>query len=138
MSRLETDLCLASGNQLTNIRHWRTIHSGVVIVETPNFTRQVLAILTDEEYRRLQTALVNRPLSGTVIKGSGGLRKIRWAIEGRGKRGGVRVIYYWAAAYRRLLMLLVYSKSERDDLRPEQLKALRTIISEEFHEGSAV
>jgi len=91
-----------------------------------------LDLLSDEEYRRLQTALVNRPLAGSVIKGSGGLRKIRWTIEGRGKRGGVRVIYYWAAAHQQLLMLLIYSKSERDDLRPEQLKALRTTISEEF------
>jgi len=55
---------------------------------TPVFTRQVLDLLSDEDYRKLQTALVNRPLAGSVIKGSGGLRKIRRTIEGRGKRGG--------------------------------------------------
>ncbi|MGH2373662.1 MAG: hypothetical protein ACRDIC_09345 [bacterium] len=77
--------------------------------------------------------LASRPTAGSLIKGSGGLRKIRWAIEGRGKRGGVRVIYYWAATYRRLLMLLIYSKSEHDDLRPEQLRALlRKTVAEEF------
>ena len=117
---------------MTYIRHWRTIRAGIVIVETPIFTRQVLALLSDDEYRRLQAALVNRPLTGSVIKGSGRLRKMRWGIEGRGKRGGVRVIYYWAAAHQRLLMLVIYSKSESDDLRPAQLKALRTTISEAY------
>lgn len=76
--------------------------------------------------------LANRPTAGSLVKGSGGLRKIRWAREGRGKRGGVRVIYYWAATYQRLLMLLIYSKSERDDLRPEQLRSLRKTVAEEF------
>jgi len=108
------------------------IVSGIVIIETPTFSRQVLALLSDDEYRRLQVVLANRPVSGSLIKGSGGLRKIRWAIEGRGKRGGVRAIYYWAATHQRLLMLLIYSKSERDDLGPEQLKALRKIVAEEF------
>ncbi|MGH2525065.1 MAG: hypothetical protein ACRDH2_21350 [Anaerolineales bacterium] len=117
---------------MTDIRHWRTIRRGVVIVETPIFTRQVLDRLSDDEYRRLQVILANRPTVGSLIKGSGGLRKIRWAIEGRGKRGGVRVIYYWAAAHQRLLMLMIYSKRERDDLRPGQLKALRKTVVEEF------
>ena len=68
----------------------------MVIIETSIFTRQVQALLAEAEYRQLQTALVNWPQLGSIIPGSGGLRKIRWVLTGRGKRGGVRVIYYWA------------------------------------------
>ena len=64
--------------------------------------------------------------------GSSGLRKVRWAAQGRGKRGGVRVIYCWAVKQERLLMLLIYPKSERDDLTREQLKLLRKIVEEEY------
>ncbi len=104
----------------------------MVITETSVFTRRLLELLSDEEHRKLQTALVNRPDSGALIVGSGGLRKVRWALKGRGKRGGVRVIYYWAVARQRLLMLLIYPKNERDDLMPEQLKVLRKIVEEEY------
>ena len=104
----------------------------MVIVETSIFTRQVLELLTDDEYRQLQVALANRPEAGVIIKGSGGLRKMRWLAQGRGKRGGVRVIYYWAHEQERLLMLLLYSKSERDDLTLVQLKILKKIVEEEY------
>ncbi len=67
----------------------------MIIIETPIFTKQVLSILSDDDYRLLQQVLLERPDAGNVIPGSGGLRKLRWAVEGRGKRGGVRVIYYW-------------------------------------------
>lgn len=104
----------------------------MVIIETSIFTRQVQEALSDEEYRELQTALVNRPNAGVVIVGSGGLRKFRWAMKGKGKRGGSRVIYYWAATSEQLLMLLIYSKSEREDLTREQLKILKKIVEEEY------
>ena len=67
-----------------------------------------------------------------VIPGSGGLRKIRWASSGRGKRGGVRIIYYWAVELEQLLMLFVFAKNERDDLTPDQLKILKTIVEDEY------
>ncbi len=60
----------------------------MVIVETSVFTRQVTELLPDDEYRKFQIILANRPETGTIIKGSGGLRKIRWSLPGRGKRGG--------------------------------------------------
>lgn len=104
----------------------------MIIVETSIFTRQVMHLLEDEEYRLLQAILVNRPDAGAVIPGSGGLRKIRWGFGARGKRGGVRVIYYWAVQHERLVMLLLYPKNERDDLTKEQLKTLRGIIEEEY------
>jgi len=66
----------------------------MIIIETHIFTRKLKALLTDDEYRKLQNELVLRPDAGKIIPGSGGLRKLRWAGSGRGKRGGVRVIYY--------------------------------------------
>jgi mRNA-degrading endonuclease RelE of RelBE toxin-antitoxin system len=104
----------------------------MVIVETKIFTKQVIDLLSDDEYKKLQVVLVESPEAGSLIKGSGGLRKIRWAIQGRGKRGGVRVIYYWVVKNEKLLMLLMYPKSEQDDLTLEQTKILRKIVEEEF------
>lgn len=104
----------------------------MVIVETSIFTRQVQVLLSDEEYRQLQMALVLHPDMGTVIPGSGGLRKTRWSLAGRGKRGGVRIIYYWAVVNDKILMLFMYAKNEQDDLTPEQLKVLRRLIEEEY------
>lgn len=104
----------------------------MVIVETSIFTRQVIELLTDDEYRDLQELLAGRPDAGSIIIGSGGLRKVRWGIRGRGKRGGTRVIYYWAVRQEQLLMLFVYPKNEMDDLSREQLKTLRKIIEEEY------
>jgi mRNA-degrading endonuclease RelE of RelBE toxin-antitoxin system len=104
----------------------------MVIVETSIFTRQVLEQLPDDEYRKLQVVLTNRPHTGAIIRGSGGLRKIRWAVQGRGKSGGVRVIYYWAVKQEQLLMLFMYPKNERGDLTPEQLKILRMIVEKEY------
>ena len=104
----------------------------MIIVETQIFTKQVLLLLSDEEYRLLQSVLANRPDAGVVIPSSGGLRKMRWGMTGRGKRGGVRVIYYWAVKQERILMLLIYPKNVKDDMTQEQLKTLRKIVKEEF------
>ena len=84
----------------------------MVIVETRVFTKKVETLLTDDDYRCLQDELVSRPDAGKIIPGSGGLRKLRWAGSGRGKRGGVRVIYYVLPHRGILLMLLMYSKKE--------------------------
>jgi len=104
----------------------------MVIVETTIFTRQVQSLLDDEDYRRLQTILVVRPDAGDLIPGSGGLRKMRWGVQDRGKRSGVRIIYYWAVRQDRILMLLIYAKSEQDDLSAAQLKVLRRMIEDEY------
>lgn len=104
----------------------------MIIIETHVFTRQILLLLSDDEYRLLQSVLANRPDAGVVIPSSGGLRKLRWGMTGRGKRGGVRVIYYWAVKQERILMLLIYPKNVKDDMTQEQLKILRKIVKEEF------
>jgi hypothetical protein len=101
-------------------------------VETPIFTKQVKALLDDEDYRALQSALVLRFEQGALLEGSGGLRKIRWALRGRGKRGGIRVIYYWHAAEETFYLLFAYPKTVQDDLTTEQLRALRLAVRKEF------
>jgi mRNA-degrading endonuclease RelE of RelBE toxin-antitoxin system len=104
----------------------------MVIIETSIFTRQVLALLSDEEYRNLQSALVAHPDSGAIIPGGGGLRKVRWSVGGRGKRGGVRIIYYWSVRQDTILMLYMYEKNEQENLTPDQLKVLKRIVEEEY------
>ena len=91
------------------------------IFETSAFTRQITQLLSEEGYRQLQNFLVINPLAGAVIPDSGGLRKIRWQIEGRGKRGGIRAIYYYASSDNRIFMLLAYGKGMQDDLTKELL-----------------
>ena len=67
----------------------------MVFIETPIFTREIRTLMSDEDYYQLQQALVMRPEAGKIITGSHGLRKLRWSLPGIGKRGGLRVIYYW-------------------------------------------
>ena len=104
----------------------------MIIIETSFFTRRVMQLLSDDEYRELQATLINRPKAGPVIPGSGGLRKLRWSALGHGKRGGVRVIYYWVTEQERILMLFIYAKNESDDLTPDQIKVLRNIVEKEY------
>lgn len=84
--------------------------------------------MDDARYAALQAYLADRPDAGDLIRGSGGIRKIRWAGSGRGKRGGLRVIYYWWVTRDRISMLLVYPKNEQDDLSADQLKQLRKAL----------
>ena len=104
----------------------------MVIKETTVFTKQVKQLLDAESYRLLQLRLVADPEAGALIPRTGGLRKIRWQGSGRGKRGGIRAIYYWATKDDVVLMLLAYPKNERDDLTPEQKKVLSALVKEEF------
>ena len=106
----------------------------MVIIETPIFSKQLLATLSDDEYRELQRGLLGHPEAGKVIPGSGGLRKLRWAFDGRRKRGGVRLIYYWFTAQGNLLLLFMYPKNVQEDLTPDQLRQLKRIVEEEYHE----
>jgi len=88
--------------------------------------------MKDEEYQDLQNTLVTHPEEGKLIQGSGGLRKIRWGIASRGKRGGVRAIYYFANSKNQIFMLMVYAKNERSDLTKEQLSLLKKVVEREF------
>lgn len=104
----------------------------MVIIETAVFTKRLLQCLTDDEYRKLQFDLIACPDMGAIIPHSGGLRKLRWSTAGRGKRGGLRLIYYWMASPELILMLFIYAKSDQEDLTPGQLRALRRIIDEDY------
>ena len=77
----------------------------MIIVETTVFTKLIGQLMDDDRYRELQALLIENPEIGDLIQGSGGLRKIRWKLTGRGKRGGVRVIYYWAVSVDQIRML---------------------------------
>jgi hypothetical protein len=101
-------------------------------VETSVFTAQVKELLEDDEYRALQSALLLRPEQGALIKGSGGLRKIRWGARGSGKRGGNRIIYFWDRELATFYMLFAYPKTVQDDLTAQQLRTLRRIVREEL------
>ena len=103
----------------------------VRFIETSIFTKRIVEILEDEEYRHLQEALAFRPDLGDVLPGSGGLRKVRWKTSRKGKRSGVRVIYYWAIKEATILMHFIFKKNERSDLTAVQIEALRRIVEEE-------
>ena len=100
----------------------------MLIIETSVFTRCVKELLSDDQYAELQAALVVRPDAGNLIPGSHGLRKLRWKIDGGGKRGGIRIIYYWLTADDQLYMLYAYSKTESKDLTRQQIKRLAEIV----------
>lgn len=95
-------------------------------IETKIFTEDITK-WPDDIYRELQKRLMEDPKDGAVIKGSGGLRKIRWKVPGKGKSGGLRIIYY-CLDNDRIYMIFVYPKSVQEDLTPEQVKILKTEV----------
>lgn len=99
-------------------------------IETPTFTRLLGTLLTDDEYAGLQNVLVENPERGDIIKGGGGIRKLRYALFGRGKSGGVRVVYYWLRDDQQVYMLLIYPKSKKDDLTDRETALLREFVKE--------
>jgi len=98
--------------------------------ETASFTQRVVEYLGDESYAQLQWYLPNRPEAGDLIRASGGIRKLRWAVAGKGRRGGARVIYYCASTRGLLFMLDICAKSEKEDLNPDEWKASRKLVKE--------
>ncbi|MBU1044938.1 MAG: type II toxin-antitoxin system RelE/ParE family toxin [Candidatus Omnitrophica bacterium] len=100
----------------------------MVIIETPIFTKKIIDVLSDAEYSNLQWALLINPKAGRVIPGGAGLRKLRWALPVKGKRGGLRVIYYLYLEDEAIYMLFPYKKSEQDDLTKEQIKILSKYV----------
>lgn len=106
----------------------------MVIFETSIFTKQITGLLEDEEYRALQNHLVDIPETGKVVPGSGGIRKVRWAASGRGKRGGARILYYLANRQNQIFMLYAYAKNEREDPTKDQLSVLKKAVATEFED----
>ena len=100
----------------------------MVFIEAPPFERVRQDYLDDDRYRLMQATLMANPSTGDLIRGSGGIRKLRWAAAGTGKRGGLRVIYYCFTERERILLLTMYRKSEVSDLTPAEVKALRALV----------
>ena len=109
-------------------------------IEAPAFTRTLTTYLDDEEYRLLQTALMKKPKAGAIVPETGGFRKVRWKDprRGKGKRGGLRVIYYYFAEEEQLWLVTLYDKDQADDLTPAEKKALRQAITVEKAARAAV
>jgi len=100
------------------------------LIETPVFTKKIAGLLADDEYRKLQWFLAINPEAGPVIPGGGGIRKLRWSITGKGKRGGIRIIYYVYARDAKIYLLFPYKKSRQGDLTKEQLKMLHDYVKD--------
>jgi hypothetical protein len=97
----------------------------VTFVESPLFTKNVLDYLTDDEYGVFQKFLATNPDSGAVVRGSGGVRKVRWSRRGTGKSGGVRVLYFTRTEAGEIWLLLIYAKSAVDNIPGHILKILK-------------
>lgn len=94
-------------------------------IETKLFTRLIQEYLTDDEYRTIQALLIEQPNAGSVIPGSGGVRKLRWRAAGRGKSGGYRLIYYVKMEQGMIWMLTIYPKSVKENIPAHVLRAIR-------------
>lgn len=105
-----------------------------IFVELPAFAKYRSEYLEDEGFRELQNALMANPEAGDVLEGTGGLRKLRQADprRGKGKRGGLRVIYYWWDGKRQFWLFTLYDKDEMDDLSAKERKALKDMLKREL------
>ena len=107
-----------------------------LFVELPAFERNRSDYLTDEAYRGLQNEMLKDPEAGDVITGTGGLRKLRYgdATRGKGKRGGLRIIYYWWDPKKQFWLFTIYDKDELNDLSPKEKAMLKTLLKKELEE----
>ena len=101
----------------------------MVFIETRLFTKLLSNYLSDDEYRGLQAYLIQKPDAGDIVRGSGGVRKVRWSRDGAGKSGGVRVIYYWEKFESEIWMLTIYAKSEKATISGPDLKRILEAVN---------
>jgi mRNA-degrading endonuclease RelE of RelBE toxin-antitoxin system len=108
-------------------------------IEAPAFTRYVAHYLDEDGYRQLQYQLSKNPELGDVIPGTGGFRKLRWGDpnRGKGRRGGLRIIYYYFLADRQVWLMTLYNKDEASDLSPRVKKTLKSALETELHARKA-
>jgi hypothetical protein len=100
----------------------------LTFIETSLFTKLVQQYLSDDEYVALQQALIANPEAGDVISGSGGVRKLRWGVAGRGKRGGIRIIYYLRSRQGQIWMLTLYAKNVAENIPTNILRKIKEEI----------
>jgi hypothetical protein len=99
------------------------------VAETPLFVRQAASVWDDAERETFVDFIAANPEAGDVMPETGGVRKVRWARQGSGKRGGVRVIYFYDDADRPLYLLMVYAKARQENLSPDEMRTLREITA---------
>ena len=100
----------------------------MLFIETSTFAKELPRHFDDDTYAALQEFLCIHPDAGNVIRDTGGIRKIRWTMPGRGKRGGSRVIYYWAAKDEQIYLLTLYAKGVKDDLTAAERELWRKAV----------
>lgn len=105
------------------------MHRLITVAEMPLFVKQAEAVWSSEERTEFIDFIANNPEAGDLIPGTGGIRKVRWSRSGSGKRGGVRVIYFFYDESRPLFLLMVYAKARKEDLTPDETKILRNIAA---------
>ena len=113
---------------LDTLRHWSRLTRRMTFIEDDGFQRRCKGLLDDEALGVLMDWLAARPDAGKVIPGAGGLRKLRWAAKGHGKRGGARVIYFWWLADDKILLLDIYAKGQQEDLSAAEIAKLKRKI----------
>ncbi len=99
-------------------------------IETPTFVKSANGLMGEDDLVDLQSVLMLRPEAGVLIPGSAGCRKLRWALPGRGKSGGARIIYYWLRADHQIYLLLAFAKNRQENLTPQQARLLRQIVED--------
>ncbi len=106
-----------------------------LFIELPAFQKHRDDYLDDELFRSFQLELLKNPVAGDLVEGTGGLRKVRFSDQrrGKGKRSGLRVIYYWWSGFNQFWLFTVYSKNEQDDLTPAQIKLFRQTLDREIN-----
>lgn len=108
----------------------------IAFIETKLFTKLVEQYLSHDSYRQLQIALASDPEAGPLIPGSGGLRKLRWGIAGRGKRGGLRIVYYVRLRQDEIWLLTLYPKNVADNIPSHVLRQIKQEIDDEKNTGA--
>ncbi|VBB44552.1 putative transcriptional regulator [uncultured Desulfatiglans sp.] len=103
----------------------------MIFIETTTFTKLLPKYLPDDEYRLFQWYLILSPEVGDLVRGSGGVRKVRWAPEGKGKRDGIRIMYYWKKSDEEIWLLTLYSKSEKASIPGHILRKIAEEIENE-------
>jgi hypothetical protein len=106
----------------------------LTVIETAEYLRQAGKLFSEEERAAIVAFLSGNPEAGDVMQGTGGLRKLRWKREGKGKRGGARIIYYYHNETMPLALVYAYAKSAQEDLTPHEKKALTAMIATFFEE----
>lgn len=131
-AQIQTALTILQRKQVE--AHAKLLHSSMIFIELPIFTRTAADLFDDDALQRLQARLVAKPDTGKLVPGSGGLRKLRVALPGRGRRGGGRVIYYWQMTHDRIYLVFAYAKNAQGDLTPDQLRQLAALARAEIGE----